>query len=81
MSKKYIVYGKGSCPYCTMAVSLLEQRGEAYDFVDLQEKATILSEVKSYYDHDTVPIIITKDSEDRWSFVGGYTELESLFGG
>ena len=78
MNKEYIIYGKSSCPFCVMATELLNSEGKEYDFVDLQDKVSILSEVKEYYKHSTVPIVIRGDLEDRWVFIGGYTELRSF---
>ena len=78
MSAEYLIYGKNSCPYCNMAVDLLDEVGKEYDFVDLQQRASTLSEVKSFYEHQTVPIIVKRDPNDRWFFIGGYTELEAL---
>ena len=72
----YKVFGTPGCPYCVMAVDLLEARDLQYEYVNLMDddearEAFVERQFK------TVPQVYVEDSEAEtgWSHIGGYTEL------
>ena len=80
MDKRFIVYGRRSCPYCVKAEALLKERTQEFDFVDLEGDPRTLNEVKSLVSWPTVPVVVVRTSEGRLRLVGGYSELESYLG-
>mgnify|MGYP003586086839 CR=1 FL=1 len=36
--EKVTIYGKPQCPYCDMAVTLCEQRGFDFEYIDIQAR-------------------------------------------
>lgn len=67
------VYRTTSCPYCTAAKRLLEQRKIAYDEVFLDQDPAKMADLKERYDWRTVPMVFVGTH-----FVGGYTDLKQL---
>lgn len=77
-SGEWIVYGKDGCPYCVKAKHWFEERGIAYDYIDLSDDVAR----KSFYKHagftgadQTMPKIYRK-TPDGMTLVGGYDKLE-----
>ena len=76
MAKRYFIYGISSCPFCVRAVERLESEEFSYCFFDLEQDEDFLKEVKVFYDHATVPIVLENDSESgETSFIGGCDSL------
>lgn len=74
---RYLVFGLRSCPYCKMAVDMLESLGYDYQSFDLDSNPEYLSELKKFYEHRTVPMVLrfgVLDSIAR--FVGGFDDLK-----
>lgn len=72
--REWYIYGKDNCTYCEKTLSLLEENEEVYTYDvlirdDLSD--TIKTKIK---DHNTFPMIFLNDK-----FIGGYTELLSLY--
>ncbi len=67
------VYRTTTCPYCTAAKRLLEQRKIAYEEVFLDQDAERMAELKARHDWRTVPMVFVGSH-----FVGGYTDLKQL---
>ena len=73
----FLIYGRGSCPYCVRAVDLLDFAGFENHFFDLEDDPEFLNEVKQMYQHKTVPIVVRIDGETGVvNFLGGCSELE-----
>ena len=80
---KYIVIGTPQCGYCTQAKMLLQRRELEYEYRCLTEVSTReqqrLQDIAKL-DFRTVPQVFVVD-EEKWCYVGGYTELEKLLNG
>jgi len=83
----YILFVKTTCPYCHMAVDLLEEKNIPYKKIILGDKSLLLEEIKTAFDWKTVPIIFFKKNErfpetslfkDMYKLIGGYTDLEKV---
>jgi glutaredoxin len=62
--KKYIIYGRSSCPYCIKVVNKLLRKGKTF-YVELHDDyPEKLEEIKKRYNHPTIPIVIVKESEE-----------------
>tara|TARA_A100001201_G_scaffold110464_1_gene94459 strand:- start:605 stop:886 length:282 start_codon:yes stop_codon:yes gene_type:complete len=67
--KKYIVYGRSSCPYCIKVVNKLLRGGKTF-YVELHDSTPgKLEEVKKRFNHPTVPIVTMID--DTEILIGG----------
>lgn len=67
------VYTTDWCGYCTRAKHLLEQRGLAYDEVNLDHDPAMRDRVFELGGRMTVPLIMLGDTP-----LGGYNELAAL---
>ena len=67
------VYTKSNCPYCVRAKNLLNQKGVAFEEINLDGRERELSELRARTGMRTVPQIFIGDQ-----LVGGYTELAAL---
>jgi glutaredoxin len=78
---EYTVFGKPNCQYCVKAKALLEKKGEAYRYADVESDSMALQSM-----HDmvldatgakarTVPQIFV-DSDHYLTYIGGYDQLE-----
>ena len=75
---RFLVYGRGSCPYCLKAVELLRSLNKEYVFFDEEDREE-LEKIKVFYNHKTVPIVLTNDlSTGSVRLVGGFTELKEF---
>ena len=72
--KRTIVYGKSNCPYCHTAKSLLDTKGIAYEYIDIEVEGKTAAEITGRPDVRTVPQIYI-DGE----YIGGFTELRNYF--
>jgi glutaredoxin len=79
MAKRYIIYTLSSCGFCSAAKDLLrDKRVEFYEF-NLDEDPEFLLQVKKFYDHNTVPVVVENDIESgETNFVGGFSELNGV---
>ena len=72
---RYILFVKESCPYCTMAIQLLEEKNLNYKSIAFEpDQELVLQEIKSAYDWSTVPMVFYRNG-DLTKFIGGYTDL------
>lgn len=68
------VYSKGWCPYCAAARALLEQKGVAFDVIDIGDEPQRRDEMlERSGGRRTVPQIFIGDTH-----VGGYDDLEAM---
>ncbi len=73
---RYILFTREGCPYCSMAVELLEAKGLEHKVVNFQRsQADLLNEVKKAHDWKTVPMVFAREGSDI-EFIGGYTDLK-----
>ena len=76
---RYILFTREECPFCTMAIALLEEREMNYSVIDFDfDQADVLEQVKEAYDWKTVPMIFSREG-NRIEFIGGYSDLKSYF--
>lgn len=69
-----VVYTKDYCPYCNSAKALLEEKGVAYQEIDVTHDEEKLKEMLAKADgRTTVPEIFIDDK-----LVGGYDDLREL---
>lgn len=74
---EYFIYGLDSCPFCREAQDLLDTLGYSYSYVGLDQRQKFLKEVKQFYNHRTVPIVLEFDgATGRVRFIGGYDDLK-----
>ena len=67
------------CPYCVKAQELLNKKNLNYKLIAFnKDHDDLLQEIKDAFDWKTVPMIFSKE-EHLVRFVGGYTDLISLF--
>ena len=77
----YHVICRNGCPYCSMAVELLEQNNLHFhaDYFGSKQQEQ-LDEQKKRYDWWTVPIVnkveVAEDGTIVTEFIGGYTDLK-----
>jgi glutaredoxin 3 len=70
---KIQIYSTDWCPYCNAAKSLLDDKGVAYDEIDVTEPSLRMAMVQRANGRRTVPQIFIGDTH-----VGGYDELAQL---
>ena len=79
MSVYYKIYIKSGCPYCTKALEVLDKYRQEYVVNVMDGNDDLLTEVKSTWNWQTIPIIIEVSDRNGFKFVGGYTDLVELF--
>ena len=67
--KKYMVYGRSSCPYCIKVVNKLIRNGKTFYAEMLDDNPDRLEFIKKMYNHPTIPVVICKDEKEI--FIGG----------
>ena len=72
---KFRLYTRSGCPYCQMAVNLLEEHQKEFECYALDNQPKLLNEIKQTYQWDTVPIVVEITSGQE-KFIGGFTDLE-----
>jgi glutaredoxin 3 len=70
---KVQIYTTHWCPYCTAAKALLEDKGVAYDEVDVTDPALRMEMVQRAHGRRTVPQIFIGEQH-----VGGFDEMAAL---
>jgi len=74
----YEIYTRSSCPFCDMAINLLNEK--SVEWVSIEDREEVLREQKERWNWRTVPIVVEMDpSENRRRLIGGYTELVKYF--
>jgi glutaredoxin 3 len=68
-----VMYSKQTCPYCVMAKRLLEQKGQAWNEIDVEMEPERREEMIERSGRRTVPQIFISDEH-----VGGFDELAAL---
>lgn len=67
---EYVIVGRHDCPWCQKASGLLQSKGKAFEFIDLNLYPDLYAKIAGFFAYDYVPIVI-----HRGAFIGGYTEL------
>lgn len=75
---KYVIYGKGNCPYCEKAKTLLTIKKQEFEYLTLDKDYTREELFELAPDAKTVPQIWL-DTNGELFHIGGYTELENHF--
>ena len=76
MSRRFLIYGRSSCEFCCLACDFLSASRVDYQFFDFEEDRPFLEDAKSFYNFETVPIILENNlSTGKISFIGGYSDL------
>ena len=72
-----MIYAKIKCPYCMKLVQVLLEKKKTFyvEFLDSQPER--LEELKSKYNHSTVPIVILKE-EEKEKLIGGCDDTLSF---
>jgi glutaredoxin 3 len=70
---KVLMIKKNPCPYCDRAKTFLDNKGIAFETIDLTDKMDELESWKQKTGWKTVPIIFINDE-----LVGGYVDLKAL---
>jgi len=70
---KIQIYTTNWCPYCNAAKSLLDDKGVAYDEIDVTEPSLRDAMIERSHGRRTVPQIFVGDTH-----VGGYNEMAAL---
>lgn len=74
------IIAKKDCVFCLKARILLMERGENFEFCDVDNSPELLQAHKANYKHSTVPMILMKDTGSKYEkFIGGFSELVELF--
>lgn len=60
--KKVVVYSSNTCPYCTLAINYLEERGIEYTEKNVQEDKEARKELMDM-GHMGVPVVVIGDEE------------------
>ena len=76
VNNRFIIIGRSSCPYCVFAIDFCRAKDLETVFLDYSEKTEILEDYKSFYERETVPIILENSLVSGLvTFIGGYTDL------
>lgn len=70
---KVEIYTTQWCPYCHAAKDLLEEKGVAFDEIDVSDPEVRAAMVQRAHGRRTVPQIFVGETH-----VGGYTDLAAL---
>ena len=73
MPAKVVMYSKVPCPYCVNAKRFLQNKGIAFEEIDLTGKEDEIDRIKQETGWRTVPIILINGK-----LIGGYTDLKAL---
>ncbi len=68
-----VLYSKQSCPFCSLAKSLLTQKGQVWTEIDIETEAGRLEEMIERSGRRTVPQIFIGDRH-----IGGFDDLKAL---
>jgi glutaredoxin 3 len=70
---KVVIYSKDPCPYCVRAKNFLQDKGIAFEEIDLTDQPAEIERIKNETGWRTVPIILIDGK-----LIGGYTDLKAL---
>ncbi len=70
---KVVLYSKVPCAFCVSAKRFFEEKGIAYEEIDLTDKPEEIQRIKDETGWRTVPIIMINGK-----LIGGYTDLKAL---
>ncbi len=73
MLSKVVIYSKDPCPYCVRAKAFFDNKGIAYEEIDLTDKPEEIQAIKDKTGWRTVPIIMINGK-----LIGGYNDLKAL---
>ena len=74
--ERFIIIGRSTCPFCTMAEDFLSCQQKPSIFLDYCHTPEILEEYKDFHEQATVPIILSNDLKSGLvKKIGGYTDL------
>ena len=76
MTDRILIYGRSSCPFCIHAQDFCIANSLEFKFLDYIHDEEFLEECKEFYDHPTVPIVLSNDLDSGLvKKIGGYTDL------
>ena len=75
--KKYVLFIKETCPYCVMAVELLEEKNLEYDTINVNGNVILAQQVKNAFNWNTFPIVLEQEN-DVSKLIGGFDSLEGI---
>lgn len=73
MSRKVLIYGNTTCPFCGAARMLLTKKGVEYEDIQVANDPALFAEMQEKSGRHTVPQIFVGDTH-----VGGFDELYAL---
>lgn len=73
MSKKVIIYGNSSCPFCGAARMLLTKKAVEFEDISVAGDPALFAEMQEKSGRQTVPQIFIGDTH-----VGGFDDLYAL---
>jgi glutaredoxin 3 len=73
MPAKVVMYSKDPCPYCVNAKRFLDNKGVAYELIDLTNQPDKMAAIKDSSGWRTFPIIMINGK-----VIGGYTDMKAL---
>jgi glutaredoxin len=76
--KKYIIYGRASCPFCIKIITKLAKAEKCFYAHMLQDGSKELEEMKEKWGHPTVPIVI--EVSETQTLLGGCDDTLKLLG-
>lgn len=80
--EQFIIIGRSTCRFCAMAQDFLSAKLIKYQFLDYNSSRAILEEYKEFYKQETVPIILSNNTNSGLvKKVGGYTDLVDYLSG
>ncbi|MDG2107617.1 MAG: glutaredoxin 3 [Woeseiaceae bacterium] len=73
MTKKVVVYGSSSCPYCDAARMLLNQKAVVFEYIAITNDPLRRQEMQKRSGRQTIPQIFIGNTS-----IGGFEELLAL---
>ena len=73
MAAKVVMYSKDPCPYCVNAKRFLDNKGVAYEVIDLTGQPEKMAAIKDSSGWRTFPIIMIDGK-----LIGGYSDMKAL---
>lgn len=81
----YFVFGKEACPNCSIAVKMLTESQEIFEYLDVSDKESLEEmyqklEIAGRGDMPvrTVPQIMFQEDSGEITYIGGMTDLRKL---
>ncbi len=76
MVERFIIIGRSTCRFCTMAEDFLKASHKEFIFLDYADRTSILEDYKRFHNQKTVPIILSNNLDSGLvKKIGGYTDL------